>query len=228
MPLYAQDDFESDSLSKIWSQRLIAPGSLQLQSEIVRSGKKAVRITVHKGDMFSAGNSQSKANERGELTEVNELWSAEGVKCCYSFSLFLPQNFPLVPTRLVLAQWKQYDKFNSALVDNPLIALRYVNGVLYITLQTTEKKTTVFQTNDDVRGRWLDFVFTIAFTRTHQGMLSISLNEKDIVKYTGPTAYPDNYNYPSPGRFYFKFGLYRDAMPEPMTVYFDQYRKETF
>ena len=31
--------------------------------------------------------------------------------------------------------------------------------------------------------------------------------------------------YRDPSRFYFKMGLYRDVMPQPMTVYIDEYSK---
>jgi hypothetical protein len=41
-------------------------------------------------------------------------------------------------------------------------------------------------------------------------------------------AYPESAatGYTHPGRFYFKMGLYRDLMPEPMTIYIDEYRKK--
>ncbi|MGB7749026.1 MAG: hypothetical protein WBN75_17245, partial [Verrucomicrobiia bacterium] len=53
------------------------------------------------------------------------------------------------------------------------------------------------------------------------------LNDKAVVDYTGVNAYPENAatSYPNPGRFYFKMGLYRDLMAEPMTLYIDEYRK---
>jgi hypothetical protein len=45
--------------------------------------------------------------------------------------------------------------------------------------------------------------------------------------YRGVTAYPENVDtgYPRPSRFYFKMGLYRDGMAEPMSIHIDEYRK---
>jgi hypothetical protein len=42
-----------------------------------------------------------------------------------------------------------------------------------------------------------------------------------VVDFRGPTAYPENSTtgYRSPSLFYFKMGLYRDLMAEPMTIY---------
>ncbi len=220
------DGFEKNSLSDIWNQRLIAHGSLQIQSDIVRAGKHAVKITIHQGDLLQQTLKKDKTSERDELLEREDLWSEEGEGHSYSFSIFIPKNFPIVPTRLVLAQWKQYDQLGIALIDNPLIALRYVDGELFITLQTTEKKTKLFQTKEDIREKWLDFDFNIKFTRAKKGSLIIFMNKHKIVSYEGITAYAEQYNYPKPGRFYFKMGLYRDTINQPMTAYFDEYQKK--
>ena len=47
-----------------------------------------------------------------------------------------------------------------------------------------------------------------------------------VVDYQGVTAYPASGGYVERGLFYFKMGLYRDRWPEPMTIYFDEYRKQ--
>ena len=43
--------------------------------------------------------------------------------------------------------------------------------------------------------------------------------------YAGATAYAETSGYRKNGVFYFKMGLYRDRMAQPMTAYFDEYRK---
>jgi len=50
---------------------------------------------------------------------------------------------------------------------------------------------------------------------------------KQVLDYTGVTANPETpaSGYLSPSSYNFKFGLYRDVMPQPMTAYFDEYRK---
>jgi hypothetical protein len=63
--------------------------------------------------------------------------SKEDMTYEYSFSDFIPSDFPIVPIRLVIAQWKQ-DCSGNAPCDNdsPVVAVRYVSGVLRITRQT--------------------------------------------------------------------------------------------
>lgn len=53
------------------------------------------------------------------------------------------------------------------------------------------------------------------------------LDKRQIVDYTGVNAYPEEKQtgFTHPGWFYFKMGLYRDLMDEPMTIYLDEYRK---
>ena len=47
-----------------------------------------------------------------------------------------------------------------------------------------------------------------------------------VIDHEGVTAYPESGGYAGRGQFYFKVGLYRDRMAEPMTVYVDEYRKK--
>ena len=48
-----------------------------------------------------------------------------------------------------------------------------------------------------------------------------------MVDYSGVTANAESAatGYPTPSYYYFKMGLYRDVMPQPMTLYLDEYRK---
>jgi hypothetical protein len=52
------------------------------------------------------------------------------------------------------------------------------------------------------------------------------LNNKKIIDYSGVTAYNEKSGYQNNSRFYFKMGLYRDTMEEPMKIYIDEFRKE--
>ena len=79
---------------------------------------------------------------------------------------------------------------------------------------------------DDVRNRWLDFHFQIRFSRGQRGRIRAWLGEHQIVDHEGVTAYPESGGYARWDPFYFKVGLYRDRMSEPMTVFVDEYRKE--
>ncbi len=177
--------------------------------------------------MFEAGANSSKDSERDELLEG---WtSREDSAYEYSISMFLPLNFPIVPTRLVIAQWKQ-DSSGAAPCsdDSPVLAIRYSSGVLLVTQQIGRHRTTLFETGEEVRGKWMDFVFRLRFSTGARGFVRAWLNSKQIVDYTGTNAYAENATtgYRSPSRFYFKMGLYRDVMAEPMTIYIDEYRKK--
>jgi len=219
------DGFEGKELSEIWGHAKFEEGAVKIQSEIVRKGKSAVQIVIQKGDRIEQGSANSKTSERDELLERKEFGPMEDEGFSYAFSMYIPNDFPIVPTRLVLAQWKQNEENDNALVDNPILALRYQKGELFVTLQTTEEKTRIFSTREEVRGKWLDFVFHVKFTREEKGFVKVWMNEKQIVDYKGVTAYSEKYNYPKPGHFYFKMGLYRDRMDEPMTIYIDEFKK---
>jgi hypothetical protein len=222
------DGFETKRLSKIWGGGKMVKGAFELQSELVRLGHGAAQITLNKGDVFEAGNDSSRATERDELIEAKKFWSDENKEYEYKFSLFLPDSFPIVPTRLVIAQWKQKCPYSDGFCsdDNPVLAIRYVSGRLYITLKTDSSKRTIFETTEEIRNRWLDFVFRVRFSSNNDGRLLGWLNEKQIVALTGTTCYSSKRGYPDISRFYFKTGLYRDVMAQPMTIYVDEYSKK--
>lgn len=219
-----RDNFESDSLSTLWSNDKFLPGAVEFQSEHIRSGKKAIKITLRGGDQIEE--EKESIFERAELKELKKLCSQEDSLYAYSFSLFLPEDFPNVKTRLVIAQWKHNCQSGNCDPDNPVIALRFVSGELCVTLQTGPERRTLYRLSEDVLNKWMDFKFQIRFSRNQNGIINASLNNKTIIDYKGVTAYTENYGYPYPGKFYFKMGLYRDRMVQPMTIYFDDYQKQ--
>lgn len=223
------DGFEDKELSNIWSHAKFEDGAVKIQSKIVRKGKNSIQITIHTGDKIEQGNEKYATSERDELLERKEFGPRENEGYDYRFSIFIPNDFPIVPTRLVLAQWKQEEENENALVNNPILALRYQNGELFITLQTGERQSRIslYSTKEEIRGKWLDFVFHVKFSRIRKGFVKVWMNEKQVADYKGVTAYSEKYNYPKPGNFYFKMGLYRDKMDEPMTAYFDEFRKSS-
>jgi len=218
------DGFEGDKLKDFWDLRKLEEGSFKLQSRIARKGKKSVKITIKKGDRIEKCKN-CKTSERDELVERKELGPEEGKSYEYSFSVYIPKNFPIVHTRLVIAQWKQNEMDDKVNVDNPIIALRYVDDVLRITLQTSKEKVNLFKKRGDIRGKWIDFKFHLKFTRKKSGFVKAWMNRKKIIDFKGVTAYSEKYGYSKPGYFYFKMGLYRDRMDKPMTIYFDEYKK---
>lgn len=143
--------------------------------------------------------------------------------------MFVPQDFPIVPVRLVVAQWKQYcgGDAKPCSDDSPVLAVRYVGGVLRITQDIEHKQHVLFAEKRDLRGKWLDLRFQVRFTPEKTGSVVAWLDGKQVVDFVGVTANPENTvtGYSVGGRFYFKMGLYRNVMKEPMTVYLDEYRK---
>jgi len=222
------DGFETRGLSGIWDTSRFVPGAVTMQSDFVREGRGAAKVALHSRDMFEAGIKGSKDSERAELLEAPKLISKEDIAYEYSFSELIPADFPIVPVRLVIAQWKQdCDGHRACSDDSPVVAVRYTSGVLEITHQAGAHREALFRTSESLRGKWTDFRFQIRFTPRPDGAIRGWLNGTQEIDYRGATAYPENAatGYASPGRFYFKMGLYRDAMETPMTMYIDEYRK---
>jgi len=147
--------------------------------------------------------------------------------------MFFPKDFPIVPTRLVIAQWKQYcpgllENVSVSCSDaSPVLALRYISGELQITQDIDKEFIVLYKEKGEFRGRWLDFRVQARFTPSANGRVKAWLDGKQLVDYTGVTADQETATtrYASPSVFYFKMGLYRNLMAEPMTVYIDEYRK---
>jgi hypothetical protein len=217
------DGFDSDSLSKIWTSDKFLPGSLNFQTKYVRSGSKAAMLTLQPGDQIEE--EKGTILERAELKESKKLYAIENSIYEYSFSILLPPDFPIVPSRLVIAQWKQDCPSGDCDPGSPVIALRFVSGKFYVTLQTEPKQITLFSQDETIVNQWLDFKFQIKFSGKQDGAIKAWLNAKQIIDYKGITAYSQTYGYPIHDVFYFKMGLYRDHMDQPMTIYLDDYKK---
>ena len=225
-PVHIRDDFEEPKLSSIWTAEKMVPGAFSIQSEIVHSGHSAAQITLHTNDRFEAASDDGAASERDELMEAPRFWSRSGRSYDYTFSLYLPRDFPIVRVRLVIAQWKQLCEREPCRPDNPLLAIRYVGGILFVTCKNDAGETTIYKSEGEMRGRWLDFRFVTRFSQRDDGFLNGWLNGQQIVQYRGVTAYRGARGYPAHGFFYFKMGLYRDLMKQPMTIYIDDFRKD--
>jgi len=228
-PVDVYDGFEKPTLSDLWETSRFSPGAVEMQSAIVRAGHGAVRITVHSRDTFEAGQNGDADSERDELLEARVLTSKENTSYEHSWSMYLPPDFPIVPVRLVVAQWKQYCGSDSAPCsdDSPVLAVRYIDGVLRITQDLAHKQTVLYEEKADLRSRWLDLRFRVRFAPSADGRIQAFLDGKQVVDVTGPTANAESpaTGYPSPSHFFFKMGLYRNVMPQPMTIYLDEYRK---
>ena len=215
-------------LSELWETDRFVPGAVEIQHDVVRAGHGAVKITVRAHDRFEPGLHGNSDSERDELREARRLTAKEESAYEYSFSMFFPKEFPVVPTRLVIAQWKQYCRAGgNCSDDSPVLAIRYIDGVLKITQDMERKQTVLYQQKGEFRDRWLDFKFRVRFSTKDNGRVQAWLGSQQVVDYRGVTANVEDTmtGYPSPSYFFFKMGLYRNVMAEPMTVYIDEYRK---
>ncbi|HVN92730.1 MAG TPA: heparin lyase I family protein [Terracidiphilus sp.] len=227
IPIHVYDGFELPHLSRLrWLRGRFEPGAVVPQAAVVRSGHRALAITVHAGDRPEAASHGDAATERDEMMEAWWLFSRTGPTYVYSFSLYLPEDFPQTPERLVIAQWRQLCMV-SCVPDRPILAVRYEMGRLQITRNDEHGKTVLYQGDEDVRGRWLDFRFITRWERTNKGTLEATLNGRGILHYEGPTVCQPGSGHSRLTLIYFKTGLYRDALHEPpWTMYVDEYRKD--
>lgn len=92
IPIHVYDGFESPHLSHYrWTDRRFEPGAVVSEESVVRSGRRALAITVRSGDRPEAASQSGAATERDELMESWWLFSRTGRTYVYSFSLHLEQ-----------------------------------------------------------------------------------------------------------------------------------------
>jgi polysaccharide lyase-like protein len=211
------DGFEAGALGPLWATRAV-PARVTVQRDTVRSGAFGLRIEVNQGDMAQKGG-DGEATERSEIQEADGLEARFGETHEYRFSMYVPADFPIGDTRLVTSQWKQ-DCDVCARNRSPIIAQRYRKGVLHVTIETLNGRTTIYRHPEPIQGRWLDLRYRIRFGWTDGGV-SVWVDGARVADYQGPLGYPDD-----PPAVRFRMGLYRNRMAQPMVIYFDDYRKE--
>ncbi|MHC4831354.1 MAG: polysaccharide lyase, partial [Planctomycetota bacterium] len=211
------DDFEGVSLASFWQPGdygagRYAAGAVAISERFARSGAACVRITVREGDIQQRG-SDGEASERAELDSGKHDLLDREVR--YRFSFLLPPDFPVVDTRLVIAQWKQ-----DGVAGSPTVAQRFRAGRHYLTIRSPRSGNDRLDIElpRPTPGAWHDMEYVIAFRADDRGSVRVSMDGEILVDHTGPTAFAQGSR-----RFYHKIGLYRDRWPEPMTIYFDRY-----
>jgi len=191
----------------------------------VRTGTGALEITVRPNAMAEVGD-DGQPTERAELREAPDVRLKMGMEAWYAFSFFLPSDFPIVDTRLVIARWKQ--SFRESWKNrSPMIALRYMGGQMILDVTRDRGQRRVFVEKTDLRNQWVDMVFyikplasTIIPSRFKEGRLQVWRNGRMIVDYQGTLGYVDDED-----EIYFKLGLYRDHLPVPMRIVYDRFRR---
>lgn len=107
-------------------------GHVEFQSEVVFSGKRALKLTVNTLDAVEQGIS----SERAEIWERTDLRVPYDQGVWYGFAFKLARPIPRDDHRYLIAQWKR-EIIPGARGDfSPFLALRLRNGKLHVTVET--------------------------------------------------------------------------------------------
>ena len=226
------EDFDEAKLAPFWDQgKWMEANSFALTSAGVKSGYRALLLTVHQGDKeqyiedFATG--YRRCTERAELGEAEAYWPKLGDDLWYGFAVNLPATLPVIDRRLVLAQIKQAGKKATDAVQGnadgyPVLALRLrqikaSNTLcLYLTagndiINDRNKPLAIVQLNrDQTVGSWHNIVL---HARLSHGKSTESAADWWFDDQPVPhlTTKPIAIGYKQGGDFsYFKLGLYRD------------------
>jgi Polysaccharide lyase len=213
----AVDGFDAPPLGPLWIPRSVKPGAVTIQRDVVRSGAGAIRFELREGDMAGSG-AGGEATERAELQEATPARFGETHE--YRFSMYAPIDFPIIDTRLVTAQWRQRCAGDCSRSRSPIVAQRYRRGTLFVTVETPEGRTRIYEHPESILGRWVDLRYRIRYGFT-DGAVTVWLDGRQVADYHGALGYPDELP-----EVDFRFGLYRDRLARPMVIYFDEYRHE--
>ena len=213
-----KDDFESERLSSIWSTDKLSENAIHHVSAPTRTGSGAIEIALHpyaKAEITSAGD----ITERAELMEASTVRLKMGVEVWYAFSFLLPSDFPIVKTRLVIAQWKQAC-LDCTKKRSPMVSLRYRDGEVRVDIEKKQGREKLYRQKMDLRSRWVDMVFRIMPKATSEGYLQVWMNGEQVADYRGALGFTDDKD-----EIYFKMGLYRNHMKRPMRIIIDRFRR---
>lgn len=201
------NSFESKrSIKKQFRLDKIEKKAWSLTSNEKTEGDYGMKVTLNTGDKAKGKTERAEIQDPKKIDLDKEVW--------YRIDFKIPIDFPEVDTRMVFWQLKQ-DGGN-----NPLISMRYRNGKLSVKQRFSYHQISYKQPNSYFfeKNTWKRLVIQSYISKTKKGFINIYLDDQLIVSYQGETAYSSQ----NP-KTYFKFGIYRDAMEYPMTIYFDNY-----
>lgn len=215
--LYLADDFEGGTLARFWRSGdsgvgRYEVGAITIWDKNSRSGKYSVRMDVGEG-YISHNDGEGGFTERTELDSRKHPFLGQTIE--FSYSLMIPEDFPILDNRLVISQIKQEG------VIGPLVAQRFRNGHHHLTIRKfggLSKQELSFELPDLRKGEWHDFKIMVYFSKKKDGSVGFWMDGRQLVSFEGRTAHMKGEN-----RFYHKTGLARDHIDRPMTIYLDDY-----
>lgn len=204
--------WKTDKLAREYSGRVV--------SDIVRRGKHAMRFELRAGDSPGGDGIRAELKDPYLAPLRREIW--------YSFSTYLPLDFPRWKDNTVITQWKGSADEGEYGERSPILAHRYQDHVLVVDLRYSSEPVqkandgavkTILRIPDFPRGVWRDFRYRIVWAHD-AGEIDGWLDGRQVIHYRGPLGYND-----SRGP-YFKFGLYHhDGGPLPFVIYHDEYKR---
>jgi protein-S-isoprenylcysteine O-methyltransferase Ste14 len=201
-PLGAQWDWSS--AEKTWSIQIV-PDPLTHAGDVLR-------FELRKGDVRLNHDGEPSFRAGVETDEHPPMKSTRW----YRFSLFLPKEYPVRNSNLILARWHAEDKESQGgSGPSAVLAFRCHNGQFYVTLRHSAERLiknadavpleVLFRTPPASLNEWTDFVVEAKWSYEMDGLVNIWWNGKPIVQYHGPAGYNDD------AAPYFQFGLYGDT-----------------
>lgn len=192
-------------------------------------GRCVARFEVRKNE-FALEEDRTNGPHGSNRAELKEQFTAStGQSYRYSFSSFIPTDFPIQDNRLVIAQWRATDDpEEEGAARSPLLAVRYQDGTLRVTLRHSAeriqkendgKQVILYEQKNFPKGIWHDFVFHVKWSYQSDGFVQGWIDGRLVINYRGPVGYNDQEG-PK-----FKFGLYRDNVPETYVIFHDSYRR---
>ena len=215
-------DFETGNFAGWRTYKLLHPYSGRIVTDIVRRGRYAARFELRAGDHLPedrGGGMRAELKDNYKAPMGKDYW--------YSFSTYIPDDFPLRKPNCVISQWHgTQDDGEEA--RSPVLAHRYAGGDLIIDIRYSSTKIqhandgtrkTLYVEKDFPRGVWHDFRYHVVWSHHNNGRVEGWLDGRQVIDYRGPVGYNDD---DGP---YFKFGLYHHDGPDPYVIYHDEYHR---
>lgn len=138
--------------------------------------------------------------ERSELSQRNKYNNVDGNTHWYSWSFYLPEDFPnVMPTKVALGQFHQYH-------GSPVLMFQHRYDGFFIDRQFfghTQTLTKLIE-EEDLRGKWHTIVMNVKWSREKDGLIKIWVNDELKYTYEGLNL--------TESSSYFKFGIYRSFL----------------
>lgn len=196
-------DFETGDLSQYTAAWRVAPDRMQVVSDPVREGNKALKVTVQQGD-----NPVHASGNRNEL--FRGTYEPNGSEYYYKWSTLFPQGFPSSPKWQVFTQWH-----HDGCCGSPPVEFFVTSDKLNMRVGGSSGQ--ILWQEPLRRGEWNDFVLHAKWSPDPKvGFVELYYNGKLVVpKRNLATRYPNMLGY-------LQFGYYRDAsIAQTASLYHD-------